>query len=61
MGRVARAPHDPERGTSESTGEGQHLYAGVVLEGRERDDLVLDRRGSSSTDSDGSNHLKDGT
>lgn len=55
------APHDPHGGTGESTGESQHLNAGVSLESRVWNDSVLDGIGRSRSDSDGSQHLKDGT
>jgi hypothetical protein len=61
MSRVLGAPHDPDRSTSESAGKGEHLNTGIVLEGTGRDDTVLDSVGSTSTDSDGTDHLEDST
>lgn len=55
------APHDPCRGTSECTGEGEHLDSGVTLEGAWRDNAVLDGFGSTGTDGDGSQHLENST
>ena len=51
MGRVSSTPHDPSGSTSESTGEGEHLDTGVTSESRVGDDTVLDRIGSSGSDS----------
>jgi len=58
---VLGAPHDPDGGTSEGAGESKHLDAGVTLEGVGGDDSVLDGVGSTGTNSDGTNHLEDGT
>jgi hypothetical protein len=61
VSRVLGAPHDPDRGTSESASEGEHLNTGIVLEGTGGNDTVLDSVGSTGTDSDGTDHLEDGT
>lgn len=58
---VAGAPHHPNRGSSEGTGEGEHLYACITAEGRVGDDAVLDRVRSSRADQDSTEHLEDGT
>jgi hypothetical protein len=50
MGRVSSTPHDPGGGTSEGTGEGEHLDTGVTSESRVGDDTVFDGVGSSGTD-----------
>lgn len=60
VGGVARAPHDPEGSSRERTGEGEHLHAGVVLEGGVGDDAVLDGFGGAGADGDGTEHLEDG-
>ena len=51
MSRVASAPHNPRGGGSESTGESQHLNAGVAFEGTIGNETVLDRVGSTGSDS----------
>lgn len=61
MGRVPCAPHDPDGGTSQSAGESKHLNTGVTLESVVGDDSVLDGIGGTGTNSDGTNHLEDGT
>lgn len=61
VSRMLGAPHDPDGGTGESAREGKHLNTGVVPEGAGGDDAVLDGIGSTGTDSDGTDHLKDGT
>ena len=58
---VDGAPHNPHGGTSERTSEGEHLNTGVVLEGIQGNNTTLDGGGGASTDSDGTNHLKDRT
>ena len=52
------APHHPAGSTSQRTGEGQHLDAGIVAEGLDGDDLVLDRVCRASTDSEGTEEFK---
>lgn len=61
MSGVASTPHDPGGSGGESTGEGEHLDAGITSESRDGDDTVLDGIGSTGTDSDGSEHLEDST
>lgn len=61
MSGMPGAPHNPGRGTSERTGECKHLDSSVTLERCTRNDTVLDGFGGASSDSDGSNHLKDST
>jgi hypothetical protein len=61
VSRVLGAPHDPDRGTSESAGKGKHLNTGIVLEGGGRDNSVLDGVGGTCTDSDSTDHLEDGS
>jgi hypothetical protein len=61
VSRVLGAPHDPDRGTSEGAGKGKHLNTGIVLEGSGGNDSVLDGFGSTSTDSDCTDHFEDST
>lgn len=59
VGRVTSAPHDPRSSTGGGTGEGEQLDTGVVAEGSERNDTVLDGGGGTGTDSQSAGHLKD--
>jgi hypothetical protein len=61
VSRVLGAPHDPDRGTGKRAGKGKHLNTGIVLESAGGDDSVLDGVGSTGTNSDGTDHLEDGT
>lgn len=61
MSGMPSAPHNPGRSTSERTSECQHLDGGVTLERCTRNDTILDSFSSAGSDSDGSNHLEDGT
>lgn len=61
VSRVLGAPHDPDRGTSQSAGECKHLNTSIALEGGGRNDSVLDGVGGTGTDSDGTYHLEDST
>jgi hypothetical protein len=58
VSRVASAPHNPGGGGSESTGESQHLDAGVAFEGTVWNDTVLDRVGGAGSDGDGSKEFE---
>lgn len=61
MSGVSCTPHHPGRGSSKSTGECEHLDTGIATEGLRRNDLILNRVGSSGTHGDSSQHLKDST
>lgn len=61
VGGVARAPHHPDGGTGGGTGEGEELDAGVVLEGRDGDDAVLDGGGGTGSDGQGAEEFEDET
>ena len=61
MSRVPCAPHDPNRGTGQSAGESKHLNTSVALEGITGNNTVLDGIRSTSSDSNGTHHLEDGT
>lgn len=61
VGRVARAPHDPDGSTSSRTSEGQELNASVVLESVKRDDTTLDGGGGAGTDGQGAGEFEDET
>ena len=55
---MTSAPHDPDRSTSQSAREREHLNAGIVLERREIDDLVFDGVGGTGTDGQGSKQFE---
>lgn len=59
VGRVARAPHDPDGGAGRRAGKGEQLHAGVVLEGLHGDDAVLDGRGGARADGEGAEEFED--
>ena len=59
MGGVTGTPHHPRRGRSQGTGEGQHLHAGIVAEGRVGDDAILDRVGGPGPHRDGPEKFED--
>jgi hypothetical protein len=61
VSRVPCAPHDPDGGTGQSTGKCEHLDTSIAAEGRVGDNAVLDGISGTSTDSDGTDHLEDGT
>lgn len=61
MSGVPCAPHDPDGGTGQSASESKHLNTRVTFEGVGRNDTVLDSIGGTSTNSDGTDHLKNGT
>jgi hypothetical protein len=61
VSRVLGAPHDPDGGTGKSAGEGEHLDTGIALEGAGRDDAVLDGISGTGTNSNGADHLENGT
>jgi len=50
VGRVARAPHDPDGSTGRRASEGEELDAGIVAEGAAGNDAVLDGRGGPGAD-----------
>lgn len=59
VGRVARAPHDPDGGAGRGAGKGEQLHAGVALEGLHGDDAVLDGGGGSRADGEGAEEFED--
>lgn len=59
VGRVASAPHHPDGGTGSGAGESKELHAGIVLEGSDGDDAVLDGAGAAGTDGERTEHFKD--
>jgi hypothetical protein len=59
VGRVARAPHDPDSGTSGRAGEGEKLDAGVAVECSDGDNSVLDGGGCPGSYSEGTGDFKD--
>jgi hypothetical protein len=61
VSRVPCAPHDPDGSTSQSAGECKHLDTSIATEGRVGNNAVLDGISGTSTDSDGTDHLEDGT
>ncbi len=60
VGRVARTPHHPRRGGGQGTGKGQHLHAGVAIEGLGGDDAVLDGVCSAGPNRHCTEELEDG-
>jgi len=61
VSRMSCAPHDPDGGTSQSASEGKHLNTSIATESAVGNDTVLDGVGGTGTDSDGTDHLEDGT
>lgn len=58
---MASTPHDPGRGSGKRTSERKHLNTGIVFEGVERDNAVLDSISGTGADEDSAHHLEDGT